>query len=174
MQCTGTWHTNTCSRRSFTTLRATNVPCIGMNLVLTLQFWRNFLIRNSTNMKMMRNLITVSGPTADRALLTIFTDTYEESKETLTDVIDDLTRHSQIVKLKITSSWFRTKYKTTTAVKNTASYIPWLYATSDHSIQHDSLSFSPDRKNHCTSFLYQFQTALVYYLKANHPNIIKD
>ena len=55
-------------------------------------------------MKMMRNLITVSGPTADRALLTTFTDTYEESKETLTDVIDDLTRHSQIVKLKITSS----------------------------------------------------------------------
>ena len=42
--------------------------------------------------------------TADRALLTTFTDTYEESKETLTDVIDDLTRHSQIVKLKITSS----------------------------------------------------------------------
>ena len=42
--------------------------------------------------------------TAHRALLTTFTDTYEEFKETLTDVIDDLTRHSQIVKLKITSS----------------------------------------------------------------------
>ena len=55
-------------------------------------------------MKMMRNLITASGSTADQALLTNFTDTYEECKETLTDVIDDLTRHSQIVKLKITSS----------------------------------------------------------------------
>ena len=29
--------------------------------VLALQLWKNFLIRNSTNMKMMRNLITVSG-----------------------------------------------------------------------------------------------------------------
>ena len=42
--------------------------------------------------------------TAARALLTTFRDTCEECQETLTDVIDDLTRHSQIVKLKITSS----------------------------------------------------------------------
>ena len=36
--------------------------------------------------------------------MTTFTVTYEEYKETLIDVIDDLTRHSYIVKLKITSS----------------------------------------------------------------------
>ena len=67
--------------------------------------------------------------TTDQGILTIFTAPYEEYKETLIDVIDDLTRHSYIAKLKITSSWYRTKSKATTGVKNTASYIPWLYTT---------------------------------------------
>ena len=35
-------------------------------------------------------------------MLTIFTATYEEYKETLIDIIDDLTRHSYVAKLKIT------------------------------------------------------------------------
>ena len=61
MQWTRTWHTNTWSRISFTILIATNAWCICLNPVLALQLWKNFLIRNSTNMKMMRNLITVSG-----------------------------------------------------------------------------------------------------------------
>ena len=52
-------------------------------------------------MKMIRNLITVSG-TTDRAILTTFTATYEGHKETLINVIDDLTRHSHIAKLKTT------------------------------------------------------------------------
>ena len=55
--------------------------------------------------------------TTDRAILTTFTATYEEYKETLIDVIDDLTRHSYMVKQKITSS------KATTGVENTASCI---------------------------------------------------
>ena len=42
--------------------------------------------------------------TTDRAILTTFTATYKEYKETLIDVIDHLTRHSYIAKLKITSS----------------------------------------------------------------------
>ena len=42
--------------------------------------------------------------TTDRAILTTFTATCKECKETLIDVIDDLTRHSYIAKLKITSS----------------------------------------------------------------------
>ena len=42
-------------------LRATNASCIGVNPVLPLQLWNNFLIRNITNMKMIRNLITVIG-----------------------------------------------------------------------------------------------------------------
>ena len=61
MQWTGTWHTKTWSRRSFAILRATNTSCICVNPVLTLQLRKNFLIRNSTNMKMMRKLITGSG-----------------------------------------------------------------------------------------------------------------
>ena len=42
--------------------------------------------------------------TTDQAILTTFTATQEEYKETLIDVIDDLTRHYYIAKLKITIS----------------------------------------------------------------------
>ena len=66
--------------------------------------------------------------------MTTFTATYEEYKETLIDVFDDLTRYSYIAKLKITSSCYRTKSKATTGVKNTASYIPWLHTTWDHMV----------------------------------------
>ena len=61
MQGNGTWHTKTWWGGSFTTLTATNAPCIGVNPVLAPQLWQNFLIRHSTNMDMMRNLIMVSG-----------------------------------------------------------------------------------------------------------------
>ena len=42
--------------------------------------------------------------TTDQSILTTFTATYEEYKETWIDVIDDLTRHSYMARLKITSS----------------------------------------------------------------------
>ena len=42
--------------------------------------------------------------TTNRAILTTFTATYEEHKETLIDVIDDLTRHSYIAIDILTSS----------------------------------------------------------------------
>ena len=61
MQSNGTWHTKTWSKRLFVTLVTTNAWTIIVNPVLTLEFWRNFLIRNSTNMKMRWNLITLSG-----------------------------------------------------------------------------------------------------------------
>ena len=69
--------------------------------------------------------------TADRAT---FTATSVESKETLIYVIEDLTGHSNISKLKITSSLYRTKSKATSGVKNTASNIPWLYTTCDQMV----------------------------------------
>ena len=56
--------------------------------------------------------------TADSAILTTFTAPYEEYKETLIDVIDDLIRHSYIPKVKITGSSYRMKSKSTTKVKN--------------------------------------------------------
>ena len=43
--------------------------------------------------------------TTDWAILTIFTATYQEYKETLIVVIDNLKTHSHIAKLKITRSW---------------------------------------------------------------------
>ena len=100
MQWTGTWHAKTWSRGSFATLRATNASCIGVNPILALQLWKNFLIRNSTNMKMMRNVFCIL----------------------------------------LWTRWF---------------------------LQHDSLCFRSDDSNHYTSFSYQVQTMLVYYLKAN-------
>ena len=42
--------------------------------------------------------------TTNRAILATFTATYKEYKETLINVVDDLTRYSYIAKLKITSS----------------------------------------------------------------------
>ena len=59
----------------------------------------------------------------DGAILTNFIAPNEEYKKTLIDDIDDLARHSYIAKLKITSSWCRTKSKATTGVKNTTNYI---------------------------------------------------
>ena len=53
--------TKTWSRRLFTILRARDAQCIGVNPVLALQLWKKFLIRNSTNTKMIRYLINVSG-----------------------------------------------------------------------------------------------------------------
>ena len=122
MLWTWTWHTTTWSKRSFTILRATNASRIGVNPVLALQLWKNFSMRNSVNLKMIWNLITVSGTLWIKQHLILI------------DVIDDLTRHSYIAKLKITSSWYRTKSKATTGVKNTASYIPWLYTTWDQMV----------------------------------------
>ena len=69
--------------------------------------------------------------TTDRAILTTFTATYKEYKKTLIDVIDDLTRHSYIAKLKITSSWYSTKSNAITGLKNITSCMPWLYTTWD-------------------------------------------
>ena len=67
--------------------------------------------------------------TMDRAVLASYTAPYEEYKETLIDVSDDLTKHFFIAKVKITSSCYKTKSKATTGVNNTASYILWLHTT---------------------------------------------
>ena len=92
------------------------------------------------NMKVIRNLITVSG---NYRLSNIdnFYSRWRKYKETFTDVIDDLTRHSYIAKLKITSSWYRTKSKANTGLKNTASYIPWLYTTWDQMVASNMIHY---------------------------------
>ena len=58
--------------------------------------------------------------TTDCTILTTFAATYKEYKETFIDVVDNLTRHSYITKLRVTSSCSRRKSKATTGVKNTA------------------------------------------------------
>ena len=47
------------------------------------------------------------------------------------------------------------------------------YLRPDCSLKHDSLFFISDDNNHNTSFLYQVQTMLVDFLKANHPHTKK-
>ena len=49
-------------------------------------------------------LINCQWGTTDRTILTTFTAAYEEYKQILIDIIDDLTRHSYIAKLKVTMS----------------------------------------------------------------------
>ena len=98
------------------------------------------------------------------------------TNETLIDFIDDLKIHSCIAKLKTTNSWYRAISKVTTGVKNTAGYIPWLCTTWDQMVASNII--------HCVlvlmtttikqAFLFQVQTRLAYYFKANHPHIIKN
>ena len=173
MQWTGTlqpW-----SRRSFTTLIATNVWCIGVNPVLALQLWKNFLIRNSTSMKMIRNLITVS--------------------ETLQLInIDKLYSHLRIILRNF--DWCYWQFDKTFLYRKAKNYqcliqgeiqsypsskvycklhcLIKYYLGPNGSLQHDSLCFSSDYNNHYTSFLYQVQAMLIYYLKANHSHIINS
>ena len=95
--------------------------------------------------------------TTDWAISTTFTATYKEYKETLIDFIDNLTRHSFIAELKVTSSWHRKKSKATTGVKNTASYIPWLYATWDQKVASNMI--------HCILFLMATNITQAFRIK---------
>ena len=65
---------------------------------------KEFLNQELNELKDDEKLNYCQWDTMDRAILTTFTDIYEEYKETLIDVIDDVTRHSYIAKLRITSS----------------------------------------------------------------------
>ena len=79
--------------------------------------------------------------------------------------------HQNIVLLVDAMDWGLT-YKDLTYCK----LLPLLvyYFGPDGILQHDLLCFSSDDNNHYTSFFHQVQTMLVYYLKANHSNIIKN
>ena len=85
----------------FTTLRATNASCNGVNSVLAL---KEFFDQELNDYEDNEKFNYCQWDTNDRAILTTFPATYEEYKETLINIIDDLTRHSYIAKLKITSS----------------------------------------------------------------------
>ena len=168
MQLTGTWDTKTWSGRSFAILRATNEWRIGVNPVLALQLWRSFLIRNSTNMKMMRKLITISGIPQT-----------EQHWQSLQPLAKDTKRiwfnkTFLIAKLKLLSSWYREKSKTTTGIKNTASYIPWLYTIWNKMIVSNMIHYSiSDDNNWHTNVFQHVQTMLLDYIKANRRHIKK-
>ena len=133
MQWTRTWHTKTWSRRSFATQSKKCIMhcCESCRGTATL---KEFLDQELSKHEDDEKFSYCHWDTTNRAIFTTFTATYDEYKETLIDVIDDLTRHSYIAKLKVASSWYRTKSKCTTGVKNTPSYIPWLYTTWDQMV----------------------------------------
>ena len=146
MQWTGTWHTKTWSRRSFATLRVTNTSCIDVNPVLALQPWKNFLIRISTNVKMMKNVITVSGRlrieqywqplqslTENTKRLWFMTIPYRKAKNDQFFIQDEIRSYR----------WNKQYCKLHPLVV--------YYLGPDVSLQHDSLFFSFDDKNHYTS-----------------------
>ena len=165
MQWTGNWHTKTWSRRSVR-------RCESCNGTATR---KEFLDQEINEHEDDEKFNYCQWDTTDWAILTTITATYKEYKETLIVFIDDLTRHSDIAKLQITGSWYRTKSKATAGVKNTGSYSPWLYTTWSQIVASNMI--------HCvlvlvattiTQTLYQVQTMFVYYPKANHPHIIKN
>ena len=144
MQWTETSHTKTWSRRSFATLRAVNGSCIGVNPILSLQLWKSFLLKNSTNLKMMRNLITVSGA--------LWIEQYWQPLQTLTKN----TKRLWLMLLMIYKTFLHHrakncqlliegKFEATVGVKNTTSYIPWLYTTWDLMVASNMI--------HCVSVL---------------------
>ena len=120
----------------------------------------------------------------DRATLTNITATYEEYRDTLIDVINDLTRYSYIAKcqaqylkwqkrllrkmkslvyrilLKITSSWYRTKSKATTGVKNAVSYISCLCTTYDQMVASNMI--------HCVLFLMTTTMTQIFVSSSNN------
>ena len=96
MQWAGTWHTKTWSRRLFTTLRATNASCIGVNLVVALQLWNIFLDQEVNKHEDDEKFNYCQWDTTDQAIMTTFTAPYKEYKETLIDIIDDLTIYLMI------------------------------------------------------------------------------
>ena len=157
MQWSGTWHTKNlnknivCNTESNKCIMHQCESCPGTATL------KEFLDQELNEHKDDEKFNYCQWDTTDRAILTTFTATYEEYKETLIDVIDDLTRHSYIAKLKITSSWYRTKSKATTGVKNTASYIPWLYTTWDQMVASNMI--------HCVLVLMTTTIAQVFCIK---------
>ena len=130
MQWTGDWHTKTWSRRSFTTLRATNE---WLMMLLMIYWWFDWCYWwfNKTFL-------------------------YCKAKN-----------YQFLIQAEIWSYHWSKEY---------CKLLPLLvyYFGPDGILQHDLLCFSSDDNNHYTSFFHQVQTMLVYYLKANHPNIIKN
>ena len=90
---------------------------------------KHFLDQELNKYEDDENLITVSGTLWIEQYWQPLQPLTKEYKETLADAIDGLTIQSYIAKLKITSSWYSTKPKATAGVKNTSSYILWLYTT---------------------------------------------
>ena len=70
----------------FTTLRATNASCNGVNSVLAL---KEFFDQELNDYEDNEKFNYCQWDTNDRAILTIFPATYEEYKEALINIIDD-------------------------------------------------------------------------------------
>ena len=105
------------------------------------------------------------GKTITNETLHLVTSVYEDDDliDAIDDFIGDFVKDSQFLILGEIQSfhWSKEQCKLHPLV---------LYYLETHgSFQHDSLCFIFDDNNHNTSLLYQVQTVLVDYLKANRP-----
>ena len=128
--------------------------------------------------------------TTDWATLTTITTAYEEYKETLVNVTDNLTKHSHLAKCQAKFL----KLKKETLIENegivlgdfaknyqfliqdeiqsynwskeycTLHPLVLYYLDSDGSLQHDSLCFISDDNSHYTSFVYKLQSMFIDYI----------
>ena len=64
-----------------------------------MQLWKNFLIRNSTNLKIMRTLATVVGHYGSRNIDNLCSH-LQRKQRVLIEVIDDLIRHSYMKSIR--------------------------------------------------------------------------
>ena len=131
MQWTGTWHTKTIKKIVYNpdSNKCIIHRCESCPGTATLKQFLDWELKEHEDDE---KLNYCHWDTTDRAILTTFRAIYEKYKETLIDIIDDLTRHT--AKVKVTSFWYRRTSKSANGVKNTVSSIPWLYTTWDQMI----------------------------------------
>ena len=159
----------------FATLRATNASSIGVNPVLALQLWKNIFFRNSTNMKVMRNLITVSENYGSSNIDNSYSHLRRKERDfdwcywwfNKTFLYPKAKNYKSLIQGKISSYHWNKEY---CRLRTLVVY----YFGPDGSLQHDTRCSSSDDSNCYTSFLYQVQTMLFYYHIAYKPHMIKS
>ena len=137
--------------------------------------------------------------TTDRATLSTITTTYDEYKEALITMIDDLTKHSYLAKCQ--AKFLKAKKEELSAnegivlgdfaenyqflIQDEIQSYHWSkeYCTlhplvlyfrgPSGNIEHESFCFISDDNTHDTSFVYKLQTIFLEHLKLKHPNIDK-
>ena len=128
-------------------------------------------------MKVMRNLITVSGNHGPSNIDNICNQLRRIKRDfdwcywwfNKTFLYPKAKNYKFLIQGKISSHHWNKEY---CRLHTLVTYL--YYLGPDGSLQHDSLCSSSDDSNYYTSVLYQLQTMLFYYHMAYTPHIIKN